>query len=319
MPTEDLASDTSTESTDYSASVDRIGSMLGSDILGKSEPHESVQSEEPAPASTTPANGTPAPQTYEVPKSWKKEMHEHWGKVSPETQAYIIEREKQLLDGFSTYRPVQDAISPYLDWLQRSNIRPEQAVRSLFEAQMRLTQGPIEARRAAMEQLQKSLGLMPEPSPEQPTDQNGMALKSIQDKMNALEQHFQSQNEAQMRKIQAENEKMVNDFAADTKAHPYFEEVADEMAIFIKQGDSLQEAYAKAVRVNAAVSAKEQARLLTEAEAKWKENARLSALPKKKAASVNIQSDQDGAEPTEPLGSIEDTIKRTHKLIRARG
>lgn len=318
MPTEDLASDTSTESTDYSASVDRIGSMLGSDILGKSEPHESVQSEEPAPASTTPANGTPAPQTYEVPKSWKKEMHEHWGKVTPEAQAYIIEREKQLLDGFSTFRPVQDALTPYMDWLQRSNIRPEQAVRALFEAQMRLTQGPMEARKAAFKQLQQNLGLMEEAAQAQqaPIDP---AIKTVQEKLSALEQHLQQQQEAQIQQISAANKKLVDEFAADTKAHPYFDEVADEMAIFIKQGFSLQEAYAKAVRVNEAVWAKEQARLLTEAEAKWKENARLSALPKKKAASVNIQSDQDGAEPTEPLGSIEDTIKRTHKLIRARG
>lgn len=319
---DDLASDTSTATMDYSESACRIGDMLGEDLIGKQrEPVESpgIQQEHQEPVAQAQPSISPVPQTYEVPKSWKKEMHEHWGKVSPEAQAYIIEREKQLLDGFSTFRPVQDAITPYMDWLQRSNIRPDQAVKALFEAQMRLTQGPIEARRAALKQLQQNLGLMDEAAPPQeqqaPIDP---AIKTVQEKLSALEQHLQAQQEAQIQKIRTENQKLVDDFAADTKAHPYFDEVADEMAIFIKQGFSLQEAYAKAVRTNEAVWAKEQARLLTEAEAKWKENARLSSLTKKKAASVNIKSDRDGPEPTEPLGSIEDTIKRVHKEIRAR-
>lgn len=317
----ELATDSSAGTVDYSESIDRISSMLGEDLIGKQQdpvetpglPDEPVASQAPVQAQ--------APQTYEVPKSWKKEMHDHWGKVTPEAQAYIIEREKQLLDGFSTFRPVQDALTPYMDWLQRSNIKPDQAVRSLFEAQMRLTQGPMEARRAAFKQLQQNLGLMDDAAQAQAQEQMAPvdpSVRAIQDKLSTLEQHLQAQQEAQIQKIRSENEKLVNDFAADTKAHPYFEEVADEMAIFIRQGFSLQDAYAKAVRTNEAVWAKEQARLLTEAEAKWKENARLASLPKKRAASVNIKSDRDGPEPTEPLGSIEDTIRREHKKILGR-
>jgi hypothetical protein len=90
------------------------------------------------------------------------------------------------------------------------------------------------------------------------------------------------------------------------------------MQLFIRQGASLQEAYDKAVRINDAVFQKEQARILTEHEAKLKETARLAALPKKKAASVNLSSDRDGPEPTEPLGTMEDTIKKTLKQIRQR-
>lgn len=320
---DDLASDTSAATMDYTESAGRVADMLGEDLIGKqSDPVESPGLTQPRQEASAPeqTQAAPTPTTYEVPKSWKKEMHEHWGKVTPEAQAYIIEREKQLLDGFSTFRPVQDAITPYMDWLQRSNIRPEQAVRALFEAQMRLTQGPMEARRAAFKQLQQNLGLMEEAAPAQQEPQAPIdpVMKTVQDKLTALEQHLQQQQEAQIQQISAANKKLVDEFAADTKAHPYFDEVADEMAIFIKQGFSLQEAYAKAVRVNEAVWAKEQARLLTEAEAKWKENARLSSLPKKRAASVNIKSDRDGPEPTEPLGSIEDTIKRVHKEIRGR-
>lgn len=315
----ELATDSSAETVDYSESIDRISGMLGEDLIGKQHDPVETPGLPEEPAQTQAPVQAQAPQTYEVPKSWKKEMHEHWGKVTPEAQAYIIEREKQLLDGFSTFRPVQDAITPYMDWLQRSNIRPEQAVQSLFNAHMRLTQGPMEARRAALKQLQQNLGLTEEtPQAQEQAAPVDPSVKAIQDKLSTLEQHLQSQQEAQIQKIRSENQKLVDDFAADTKSHPYFDEVADEMAIFIRQGFSLQDAYAKAVRTNEAVWAKEQARLLTEAEAKWKESARLASLPKRKAASVNIKSERDGPEPTEPLGSIEDTIRREHKKILSR-
>lgn len=319
---DDLTGDTSTATMDYTESADRISGMLGEELIGKqSDPVESPGLPQPRQEQVNAPQVPPAPQTYDVPKSWKKDMHAHWGKVAPEAQAYIIEREKQLLDGFQTYRPIQDAITPYMDWLQRSNIRPEQAVQSLFNAHMRLTQGSMEQRRAALKQLQQSLGLMEESAQAQP-QQSPVApeIQTLQQKLDAIEQQNRALFESQKSALMQQNMKLINDFAADTKAHPYFEEVGDEMAAYLSQhpGASLQEAYEKAVRLNEAVWAKEQARLLTEAEAKWKENARLASLPKRKAASVNIQSDRDGQEPTEPLGSFEDTIRSEHKRIKAR-
>lgn len=317
-----VAGDTGTDDTfDYEASAARIATMLGTATPSESytDPAESPgMPEQTSSAAETPSSPSPSAQTYEVPKSWKKEMHAHWGKVTPEAQAYIIEREKQLLDGFSTFKPVQEALTPYMDWLQKLNVRPEHAIQSLFNAQWRLTQGPIEERRAALKQLQKQLGLEEPTGASEPQAPVNPELKSVQDKLSAIEQEFEAQRQRTYNTIYEENTKKLNAFAADTAAHPYFEEVADEMVIFLKQGLSLQDAYAKAIRTNEAVWAKEQARLLTEAEAKWKENARLASLPKRKAASVNIKSDRDGPEPTEPLGSIEDTIRKEHARILAR-
>lgn len=317
MPDSDgVVESSGSDDFDYEASAARIGAMLG---VPDSPAAPDEPDEKPGIETAPPVSSASAPVTYDVPKSWKKEMHEHWGKVTPEAQAYIIEREKQLLDGFSTFRPIQDAITPYLDWLQRSNIRPEHAINSLLNAQLRLTQGPMESRRAAFEQLRKQLGF-DEPTPT--NGQNGSSvapeLQAVQQELSSIKQDIEAQRQQAIQAIYNENVKKLDAFAADTAAHPYFEEVADEMAIFLRQGMSLPDAYAKAVRVNEAVWAKEQARLLTEAEAKWKENARLASLPKKKAASVNIKSDKDGQEPTEPLGSIEDTIKREHAKILAR-
>jgi hypothetical protein len=246
-------------------------------------------------------------------------MHDHWGKIDPNAQSYIIEREKQLLDGFQSFRPVQDALNPHLDFLRQLNITPHHAVDALLRAHRRLTEGTIEQRRTAYQELGKNLQLLEQAAasqdPAQPIDPN---VQVLQQKLSTIEQGLEAERNARIEAIRQENMKLVNAFAADTKAHPYFEEVAEDMQLFIRQGLSLQEAYDKAVRVNDAVFQKEQARVLTEHEAKLKENARLAALPKKKAASVNLSSNGDGPEPTEPLGTIEDTIKREHKKIRER-
>lgn len=309
----------STATLDLDAAVDRISASLG-DIGGKLEaPTETPGLETATPEPVSPTATPEPPKTYEVPKSWKREMHDHWGKIDPNAQAYIIEREKQLLDGFQSFRPVQDALTPHLDFLRQLNIAPHHAVDALLRAQRRLTEGTIEQRRAAYQELGKNLQLLEEAAAQQqagqPIDPN---VQALQQKLSTIEQGLEAERQARIESIRQENMKLVNAFAADTKAHPYFDEVAEDMQLFIRQGLSLQEAYDKAVRVNDAVFQKEQARVLTEHEAKLKENARLAALPKKKAASVNLSSTADGKEPTEPLGTVEDTIRKTLKEIRGR-
>ena len=77
-------------------------------------------------------------------------------------------------------------------------------------------------------------------------------------------------------------------------------------------------AYDNAVWLNPVTRAKEITRAQTEAESKLKETARLDALPKKKAKGVNVSSSGDGSEPTEPTGTLEETVRSTMKKIRER-
>lgn len=316
-----------TPERDIDAAVDRIGASLGEDYATLKEPTEtpgvSTQPTEPSqPAAAQ--DPTPAPQAFDVPKSWKKEMHPHWGQLNPTVQGYVIEREKQLLDGFSSFRPVQDALTPHLQFLKQMNIEPHRAVDALLRAQRRLTEGTIEQRRAAYKELGQNLQLLEEVAQADPSvgqsnmDPNLLALRQ---QVEALQAQATAEREAVIAQIREENKRKIDAFAEDTKAHPYFDEVADDIARFVQMGDSLQDAYEKAVWVNPVTRAKEQARAQTEHEAKLKENARLAALPKKQAASVNLQSNGDGPELTEPEPSIEDidkTIKSTHRKIKAR-
>ena len=319
----ELTGDTSTGTMDIDAAADRIGASVFGPM---SEPAETPglseqavpEPEVAAPQATAPA--TEAPKTYDPPKSWKKEMHEYWTKLDPTVQGYFIEREEQLLNGFKQFSPLRDALQPHLDYLNKQNIQAPYAIDSLLKAHRMLTEGPIEQRRAYYQQLGKNLKIMDEamqaqgqqPAPVDP------AVQQLQQKLSMLEDTIQQRTQREIETVKTEVQKEVDLFAADAKAHPYFDEVATDIAAFVSQGKSLQDAYDMAVWANPVTRAKEQARLLTEHEAKLKENARLTALPKKKAAGVNVRSSGEGAAPTEPVGSLEDTIRSVHRELRGR-
>lgn len=319
----ELTGDTSTGTMDIDAAADRIGASVFGPMSEPAEtPGLSEQAApEPEAAATQAATPAPeAPKTYDPPKSWKKEMHEYWTKLDPTVQGYFIEREEQLLNGFKQFSPLRDALQPHLDYLNKQNIQAPYAIDSLLKAHRMLTEGPIEQRRAYYQQLGKNLKIMDEamqaqgqqPAPVDP------AVQQLQQKLSMLEDTIQQRTQREIETVKTEVQKEVDLFAADAKAHPYFDEVATDIAAFVSQGKSLQDAYDMAVWANPVTRAKEQARLLTEHEAKLKENARLSALPKKKAAGVNVRSSGEGTAPTEPVGSLEDTIRSVHRELRGR-
>lgn len=303
-------------------SVNRISSAIFGDEL--QAPTETPGVEEVV-AQEAPVQETPevvsvpeeTVKTYDVPKSWKKEMHEHWGKVDPAIQGYLIEREEQLLNGFKQFNPIKDALSPHLEYLNQQNIQAPYAIDSLLRAHRLLTEGTLEQRQAYYKQLGENLKIV-----QAATDANGEPpnpeVEALRKQVLELQSAFAEKNNREIETTRQSVQKEVEAFAADTKAHPYFDEVSQDIAGFVQMGLSLQDAYDKAVWANPTTRAKEQARLLTEHEAKLKENARLSALPKKQAKGVNLKSDGDGAAPTEPLGSLEDTIRSTHKAMKAR-
>lgn len=323
----DPAGDTSTDTIDVASASDRISQSLFPAMIepnetpGMEERQEGTNPDTSTPDAVAAPSASPAPKVYDVPKSWKKEMHDQWGKVTPEAQAYIIEREEQLLNGFKQFSPIRDALQPHLDYLNKQNIQAPHAIDSLLRAHRMLTEGPLEQRRTYLKQLEKNLGLVDESTaaqagqPATPVDPTVQALKQ---KLSQLEYSMQERAQREAEALKSEVQKELEAFAADTKAHPYFDEVATDIAAFVSQGKSLQDAYEMAVWANPVTRAKEQARVLTEHDAKQKENARLSALPKKRAASVNLKSDGDGKAPTEPLGSLEDTIRSTYRELRQR-
>ena len=274
-----------------------------------------------ADAKVTPVATPEAPTTSAAPKSWPKEMHAHWDKVPKEVQDYWTKREQQMLDGLEQYKgdaswgkTYREVLSPYLPHIKAANIQPEQMVSNLLNAHWQLTMGSPESRKAAYERLGRDLGFAqtdpnaPVPDPK---------VQALEQQLMEIRSGLTAQQQAQQQQARAVVQSEVDTFASDTAAHPYFDEVADDIVALLQAYPkiTLQDAYDRAVYANPVTRQKEIAKVETSAQQKLRENARLDALPKKKAASVNVRSRDTERAPTEPLGTMEDTIRG---LVRAR-
>lgn len=333
MEVDEQASDTSVEeqesndiqdageaapSFDMEAASDRIADQLfpGMDRTEASKEQPALEREREA---------APAAPAIDVPKSWPTEMRDHWGKTPREVQDYWSKREKQMIEGLEQYkqdatmaRTYKDIVAPFAPILQAQGLDAPQAVHYLLNAHKRLTQGSLESRAAAYQELGQSLGLQQSTQAQQqdqpPIDRNMLAL---QQEMAAIKQDLVARQNAEYQAAYTKVSQDVDAFASD-KAHPYFNDVADDIVLLLKTGLPLQEAYERAVWANPLTREKEvQARLLTES-SKRQETARLNALPKARAARANIRGVDSSRSPKEKLGNMEDTIKSTLAEIRQR-
>jgi hypothetical protein len=309
------------EATDEKPTTEPIAEALVEQTTAEKPVVETTTAATPV-ATTTPET----PVTSTAPKSWPKEMHEHWTKTPPAVQQYWQTREKQMLDGLEQYKQAatfgktfHDVVSPYHEDFVRHGVEPQRAVQFLLEANRRLTTGTPESRQQAYQELGRNLGIQPQapvtgetaPPPVDPR------LQTIEHKLAQIEEMQLAKQREAYAAAQATIKQEVDAFASDPN-NAFFYDVADDIAKFIKAGDSLQEAYQRAIWANPVTREKQmQARLQTEAE-KAKERARLDALPKKTAKGVNVRSRDTARSSTDPVGSLDDTLKETLAKIKAR-
>ncbi len=314
-----------TGTLDLDAAVEQIGDSLFP--KGDDAPHEATDDgEASAPveeaASATPAEVAPPSVARAVPKSWPSEMHSHWGTLPEPVQAYWEQREQQMVQGLGQYKTdaefaksLRDVMTPYKPIFASYGMNEQQAIQSLLNAQYRLTQGTPEARREAYQTLGKNLGLVQaDPAAPQPDPH----LQAIQQRVSQMEAALTATHQAELNQTRARISQEVDTFASDTTAHPYFNDVADDIIHMINAGHSLKDAYEKAVWANPVTRQKELGKHQAEADAKLKENARLNALKARHASSANVRSHATRSAPTEPLGSMEDTMKRTLAEMKSR-
>jgi hypothetical protein len=340
---EEPIGDTGAVATESESSFDMDSAVeqIAAELFPKSEAHEEEPDGPLAGATVTPVSETPppvepplpaAPTVRTPPKAWPKEMHEHWGKVDPAVQEYLEKREQQMVEGLGQYtedakygKTLKEAIAPYQAVLQQYRLEPHQAVQSLLQAHTRLTQGTIEQRQAAYQELGVNLGLTASTS--NGSQAPAQAPTPVDPKLEALEREFQTMKQSLTAREQAEYQaaqsrvtQEVEAFAADAKAHPHFQEVSAQITALLKGGvvSSLQEAYDQAVWMNPVVRAKEVAAAQQAEVAKQKENDRLNALKAKTAASSNVKHRETTRTPTAPLGTMEDTIREEVRQMRNR-
>lgn len=315
-----------TSTIDIDSAVESIKNDLfqgGTSDAGGEEPSEIVEAKSVEPPSD---NAVPnVDENKNAPKTWPKEMHQYWLSTPKEVQKYWREREEQMMRGLEQYRnnasygeSIRKVLDPYSRHLSAANINEADMVGRLMNAHWRLTQGIDSERRAAYEELGRNLGFIQDAVENNKNASITPEVTQALDRISRIENTLSAENNIRLEQARVAASKDVEAFASDTKAHPHFDEVADDIVHFINKGETLEEAYDSAVWKNKVTRAKEIARVQTDHEAKFKENARLAVLPKKKAASVNIKSRETNAAQTEPLGSMDDTLKGTLRSIRER-
>lgn len=252
-----------------------------------------------------------------APSSWRKEMHERWNTLDPEMQDYIEKREEQMRDGLDTNkadstlgRDIRDTINPYMDLLSSQKLTEASAIKYLMNAHAKLSNAPADQKQALLEEFGKAYGVGT-------TQQVDPALQAMQSRLSEMENYMTT---SQQHTLQVAQEKIVQDvekFASDP-AHPYFDELETEIASLIKAGFDLDEAYEKAVWVNPVTRQKENDRRLSEAEKAATLEAKQKTEKAKKAKAVNVRSRDTQNAPTEPTGTMDDTMRETLLEIQNR-
>lgn len=324
--------DTDNQELDIDAAAAGIaGSLFGP---GETEPAapeaevelpETVEGGEADPAPVDPAVVDPKPPAARnAPGSWAKEQHDRWSKIDPATQDYIELREKQMsqgveqIKGDANYgRSIRDIITPYNALLASQGVDGPKAVQVLLNTHYKLSNSSPAEKQAVLADIAKHYGIeIPSAVPGEPS--------SVDPRVKALEENFASLKSAmtarEQEALQASRTRTateVNAFASDP-AHPYFDEVSGDMIPLINAGMSLPDAYERAVWGNPVTRAKEIAKSQTETEAKLREKAKTEAAAARKASGGNVRSRDTSRAPTEPMGTMEDTMKSTLAGIRTR-
>lgn len=279
-----------------------------------------------ADTTTTPDPAALAPLVKAPPSSWGKESHELWAKATPELQAQIEKREKQYLEGLGQYREhhelgksMKDVITPYMAIIQAQGITPDKAVASLLNAQYRLMHGTQEERLAMYRKIGEDFGFSAPSGATQ--EQVDPKLAPVLQRMEKLEGALTQRQREQFQEHSAQVARDVSSFAdavddKGNKVNPYFDEVSAEVITFINAGDTLKDAYDKAVWANPLTRAKESARIKTEAQQELRTKAKGETESARRASSTNVRSRDTSKAPTEPLGKMEDTMKNVLADIR---
>lgn len=270
---------------------------------------------------------TPTPRA--APKSWPKETHAYWGKLEAPVQDLVERREKDFLDGLEQYKGdanfaknIRETLAPYQALMTAQNISdPAVAVKGLLNAHYQLSMTDEVTRTGFMANLLKQYKIDPaklaeaygnEPAFEDP------ALKALRGEVDNLKNSMTSEQtrKAEALRVQVNNE--VATFANDP-AHPYFNEVADDIMLLLQDPkNDLKLAYEKAVRANPVTWAKEEARMREAIQADIRKKDKEAALKARKAQGTDIRGRESERSPTDPLGTMEDTLRETYATIQNR-
>lgn len=303
---------------------------------GGAEAALAEESQEPAAADPAAPETPEASPADAPPDTWTKEAKGKWAAVDPELRAEIRRREgdiaklageaNQVVEQTRGKAAVADQLEkimePFAPVYQRYGVNPWHHLSNLLNAHYQLAFGSPEQKVKMVRQLASDAGLDLANLPEAGKAQENPLLphvRALEQKIAQLEGGVTGVTKSIQEARAAELEAGILAFMNDTKAHPYFVEVAGDIAPLIESGAarSLQEAYDLAVMRNPATRSKLMAAESTAAATARSKADADKAAAARKATGANVQSRRAG-KGAPPKETVEDTIRNTLSDIRSR-
>ena len=250
------------------------------------------------------------------PSSWKKDYEESWGKLDPNLQDYISQRESDFAKGVSTYKsqwdqaqPIMSTIEKFAPVLQQNGLDAATWINSLGTAHQTLVYGNPDQKLQMFAQLANDYGV----------DLNGLTggqgvspqFSMIAQELSQIKnqwQQFQSQQEQQ------EQTQLKGEIESFSKDKPYFDDVRETMAGLLQNNmaSDLNTAYDKAIRLHDDIWQKVQSEQVKSSQTELK--SKLAAVkakaisPKSSSPTATIGLGGKGNNLRDQLASIVDTF-----------
>ena len=293
--------------------------------------------EEQAQQGKKPEQTPPAPvvdpQYEKAPSSWRGEAQQLWKDVPAGVKAEIYRREENFHRGIEGYRQMADIgnalhteIAPYEAMIRAANTTPQALVRDFFNTAYILKSGTPEQKAQTVVDIMQEYGIDYESLTKVAdalaagTPVVDPQVASLRQENEQIKQYLQQQETERNRATYAEITSEVQQFAQATNPdgtlkYPHFETVRAQMAAQMDSGQAktYEEAYNNAVWSHPDVRGK----LLAEQQAADRKRRAEKVARAKKAAAVNVV--KRGTPPaTEPVGTMDDTIRREYRKLTSR-
>lgn len=258
------------------------------------------------------------------PERWSAEAKEKFNALTRKGKELVLDRERDVQAHLTRQSQaiseekrrlgtIGDLVDQRREAWALSGFTPDQAITHIMALSDFATRDPAGFAKWFIEQHNIDLSATADTSDPQ--------IKSLQQKVNQLEQQTLSREHAAQQHRQASIEQAINDFSAQAEKYPHFEtlqgEIADILPAIIRQSPGegptkwLQKAYEKAVWANDATRQAELDRQKKADEATRREEAKKAAARARKSADTNVKS--SGASPGgKPARTMEETMSEAY-------
>lgn len=198
---------------------------------------------------------------HEAPKRFSDDAKSAWQTAPEPVRAEIHRAVKELETGISQYRDFVEPLKPYAQMAQQNNTTLQKALdnyigleKALKSSNMAEKLGGIEEvfRHAGINQREYAAHLLNQ-TPDPAQSQQDNVIRELRQEIASLKQQVGGVTQTFQQQREQSTLQEINDFASRPE-HARFEELADDIAFFMKTGraQDLSEAYQLADRLNPA-------------------------------------------------------------------